>query len=46
MPTRLLMLADTTTPEALGSKFLAGAGAADLASEELAVAYTSAGASR
>jgi|LakMenE27Jul10ns_1017307.scaffolds.fasta_scaffold00009_34 spore maturation protein CgeB len=45
MATRLLLLADTTTTEALGSKFLAGAGAADLASEELAVAYTSAGAS-
>jgi len=42
MSTRLLMLADTATPEALGSKFLAGAGAAGLANGELAVAYTSA----
>jgi hypothetical protein len=45
MSTRLLLLADTTTPEALGSKFLAAAAAAGLANGELAVAYTSAGAS-
>ena len=42
MGTRLLLLADTTTPEALGSKFLAGAAAAGLTNRELAVAYTSA----
>jgi len=42
MATRLLLLADTTTPEALGSKFLAGASAAGLAKGELGVAYTSA----
>jgi spore maturation protein CgeB len=38
---RLLLLADTSTPEALGSKFLHGAAAAGLAQEDLAVAYTS-----
>ena len=42
MSTRLLMLADTATPEALGSKFLAGAGTAGLDIGEWAVAYLSA----
>ncbi|MEI6828788.1 MAG: glycosyltransferase [Synechococcaceae cyanobacterium ELA445] len=44
-PTRLLLLADTSAPEALGSKFLRGASAAGLdpapEAGELAVAYSS-----
>ena len=41
-PLRLLLLADTSTPEALGSKFLRGASAAGLNPEtDLAVSYSS-----
>ncbi|MFM1799718.1 MAG: hypothetical protein RLZZ117_1996 [Cyanobacteriota bacterium] len=42
MTTRLLLLADTTSPEALGTKLLKGAARAGLTSEDIAVAYTSA----
>lgn len=42
MNTRLLLLADTTTPEALGSKLLQGADHAGIDRKEIAVAYISA----
>jgi spore maturation protein CgeB len=42
MTTRLLLLADTATPEALGSKLLEGAEQAGLAREDVTVAYISA----
>ena len=42
MTIRLLLLADTTSPEALGTKLLNGSERAGLAPEEVAVAYTSA----
>ncbi|MEB3318959.1 MAG: glycosyltransferase [Cyanobacteriota bacterium] len=42
MPFRLLLIADTTAPEALGSKLLAGADRAGLAPDRVRVAYTSA----
>jgi spore maturation protein CgeB len=42
MTIRLLLIADTTSPEALGSKLLAGAARAGLDPAEIDVAYTSA----
>jgi hypothetical protein len=42
MTVRLLLIADTTSPEALGSKLLAGASRAGLTADHIRVAYTSA----
>jgi spore maturation protein CgeB len=42
MSLRLLLLADTTSPEALGTKLLNGAAHAGLTPEQVGVAYTSA----
>jgi spore maturation protein CgeB len=42
MTTRLLLLADTSTSEALGTKLLQGAAQAELAESDVAVAYLSA----
>jgi spore maturation protein CgeB len=42
MTTRLLLLADTTSSQALGRKLLHGAAQAGLGTEDIAVAYTSA----
>jgi len=42
MPIRLLMLADTSTPWALGSKLLQGASELGLAAADIGVSYTSA----
>ena len=42
MTSRLLLLADTTAPEALGTKLLAGAHRAGLEPDQIRVAYTSA----
>ena len=42
MTTRLLLLADTSTSEALGTKLLRGAAQAELAENDVAVAYLSA----
>lgn len=42
MAARLLLIADTTAPEALGSKLLAGSGSSGLEPDQIRVAYTSA----